>query len=215
MKIKNNASINFQACEEEIKIESNELETNPIKIRIEKKQDCDFVLIGENIKYTIEIENQCSTDLFDLVFKDRFDECTEFVEGSFRVNDHVEHPTLVDHELIFEIEKLEECEELTITFEVKTTDDCCHCTHPQPEQSEPPTIRHPNYNDNYVNGTGVPYATIEVEFPGGQIVSTTVNNGGNWRVDAPYRLQRGDTVYAIQIEPNKSPSIQVSATVPL
>jgi uncharacterized repeat protein (TIGR01451 family) len=210
-KIENKAVAKLEICDEEFEIVSNTVTTKPIKIRIEKKQNCDVVFIGENVKYTVEIENQCSTDVENLIFKDELDKCLEFVKGSFRVNGKVEAPEIKDNTIIFKIDKLESCETLVITFEAKATDDCCECKHKP--KSEKPTVQQVKHNDNSVRGTGVPQATVYVEFPDGKIVSAVVNNGGNWNISAPDRLTDGQTVYVWQLETGKGASDTVEVIV--
>jgi len=211
--INNKAVVNLEACDRTIEVTSNEVTTKPIKLRLEKKQDCDIVLVGGRVLFTVEIENQCSTDVHDLTFKDKLHDCLSYVEGSFKVNDVPHHPEFEDDTLKYEIEELKSCETLTITFEVIVTDDCCDGCHIEIERSAPPTIAQPHYNDNHVRGTGVRYATVYVEFPDGTVGSGTVNNGGNWSIDALYRLQYGQTIRAWQVEPDKKPSQIVTVTV--
>jgi len=204
-RIENEALVKIEACDGKVQITSNRLEVTPIKLRVEKKQDCDFALVGQNIKYTIEIENECLTDVEGLIFKDAINACTEFVLGSFRANGHPEIPEFEDDVLVFKIDEIKAGETLIITFEVKVTDDCCSCGHMPPlEQSTPPVISQVHYN--HVNGTGIPYAIIYVKFPNEDIVSGTVNNGGNWNIAAPERLEQGQIVQAWQVEPGKAAS---------
>jgi len=208
--IENKAVVNIQACDKTIEVTSNQTTTRPIKLRIEKKQDCDIVLVGEDIKYTVEIENLCSTDIENLTFKDELHDCFEYVDESFRVDGETRTPEFQGNTLYYKIDELKSCEIITITFEVAVTDNCCDCAI---ERSAQPIINQPHYNDDFVHGTGVPHATIYVEFPGGETKTTTVNNGGNWSIDAPYRLEIGQTVSAWQVEPGKKPSEPVTKIV--
>jgi len=212
-KIENIAVVSIEGCGKTIEITSNEVVTTPVKLRIEKTQECNIVQVGENIKYTIEIENECG-DLDNLTFEDRLDPCTEFVENTFRVNREVRHPEVEGNTLTYNIGSLESCETLSINFEAKVTEACCACKNgPEPIKSAPPTIRHIEYNDMSVHGTGVPLATIYVEFPDGEIRTGAVNNGGNWNIGAPYRLTIGQIVKAWQVEQGKAPSEIITSVV--
>lgn len=83
------------------------------------------------------------------------------------------------------------------------------------EVSSPPTINTITEGAPGITGTGVPGAAITVTLPNGSTVSTTVNSSGTWLVNVPagVELVAGDIVSAIQTEPGKLPSIQVSVTV--
>jgi len=210
--IENKAVVSLEACNRTIEVASNEITTKPIKLRLEKKQDCDIVLIGENVKFTIEIENQCSTDVENLMFKDRLHDCFHYVEGSFRVNGIEEHPELEDRTLIFEIDQLRSCESVTIEFEVTVTDDCCDCT--TEEQSATPTVMPLYQYSPSMNGTGISGATIYVERPSGAVVQTTVYPGGHWNLTLPAPYPSAGQIYKVwQVEPGKEPSEIVTITV--
>ena len=211
-KIENKAVVEIGTCEQVVEVESNAVQTKPIKIKVEKKQACDTVLVGKNAKFKVVIENQCDTELHDLLFKDRLAKCLDFVEGSFKVDGHERRPEIRDNAISYKIDKLEPCKELTIEFEAKVGDDCCDCRH-EPERSLPPTVNQVRDNDNHVRGTGVPHATVYIEFPGGQTVFAVVNNGGQWNISAPSRLYEGQTIYVKQVEQGKAASVVVVHTV--
>jgi len=121
-KIKNKASLNLELCGEEFEIESNETEAEKIKITVEKSQSCNFVLVGEKIKYTVKITNDSCVEIEDVVFKDELDDCVEFVAGSFTVDGKHVTPVIRDGVLKYTIPKLEPCQTVVITFEVKVED---------------------------------------------------------------------------------------------
>ena len=83
------------------------------------------------------------------------------------------------------------------------------------EVSAPPTINTIIEGVPFITGTGVPGAEITVTLPNGSTVSTTVNSSGTWSVNVPagVELVAGEIVYAIQTEPGKLPSVQVTAIV--
>jgi len=210
--IENKAVIKIDTCDNQIEIASIELITKPIKLQIEKKQDCDFVLIGDNIKYSIEIKNQCGTEVEDIIFEDKLDKCTRCTEGSFKVNGETKKPEIINNCLIYKIERIKSCETICIVFEVCVTDDCCNCN-PEPDKSATPTVKQIEDNANSVQGTGIPYATVYVEFPNGNVIPGTVNNGSNWNINAPQRLYKGQIVSVWQLEPGKEPSDIISVIV--
>ena len=214
MKIDNQATVSLEACDRTIEVTSNEVTTRPIKIRLEKKQDCDIVLVGETVKFTIEIENECSTDVENLIFKDRLHDCFDYVEGSFHVNGHEEHPEFDDDTLTFRIDELNSCETVTITFEVTVTEECCLGCRPEPEQSATPTVMPMYPYSPTMTGTGIAGATIYVERPNGAIVQTTVYPGGHWSLTLSAPYPTAGQIYKIwQIEPGKEQSTIVTVTV--
>jgi len=209
--IKNQSIVEVEVCDDKkVEFKSEEIETTPIKLKIKKEHDCDVVAIGEKIHYTVHIENECSTDVKNVLFKDHLDPCTKFVEGSFKVNEHEHHPEIEGHTITYRISEIESCQTVKIEFDVETTEECCTSCH---MQSQAPTILPLVPLTTAVLGTGVPSALIKVTFPGGECVETNVNNLRSWRVTAPHRLHRGEVVTAIQIEPGKSPSNPVTRTV--
>jgi uncharacterized repeat protein (TIGR01451 family) len=82
-------------------------------------------------------------------------------------------------------------------------------------KSAVPTINPITAGAGTISGTGVPGAAIEVTLPDGTKLSATVDNNGNWTVTVPAGKEPGygTTVKAIQTEPGKDPSDEVSATV--
>lgn len=214
--IQNKALVELELCGQTVEIASEPIETTPISLKITKTQDCDFVFIGERIKYTVIIENECGGELHNLVFKDELDECLEFVEGSFYVGDEPATPELVDGVLEYVIEELPSCETLEITFEVVATEACCRGCRPgpEPEQSAIPTVRAMYPYSPSMGGTGVYGATIYVERPSGAIVQTTVLVGGSWNLTLSAPYPSAGQVYKVwQVEPGKEPSEIVSVTV--
>ena len=212
--IKNRALVELELCEQTVEIASEPVETTPISLKVTKTQDCDFVFIGERIKYTVIIENECGGELHNLKFKDELDECLEFVEGSFRVGDEPATPEIVDGVLEYMIAELPSCETLAITFEVVVTEACCRGCRPDPEHSETPTVRAMYAYSPSMGGTGVYGATIYVERPSGAVVHTTVLAGGSWNLTLSAPYPSAGQVYKVwQVEPGKSPSKIVSVTV--
>ena len=211
-KIINRALVELELCGSKIEVISEPVETTPVNLKIEKSQDCEFVAVGGNIKYTVKIHNQCGGELHDVVFKDKLDNCTRFIEGSFRVGEEIKHPEIIDDTLVYTIETVEKCEIIIITFEVKVTDECCQGCSPDPSKSATPIIAPILPFTTTVVGTGVTGATICVEFPNGDTETTTVILGA-WRVTSPVRLMFGQTVSAIQTEPGKSKSDIATRTV--
>jgi len=213
-KIKNSASVELELCGKTIEVTSDPIEITPIKLSIIKTTDCDFVAIGEKIKYTIVIANECGGAVHDVKFKDELDECVEFVEGSFKVGDDVKHPEIIDGVITYEIEEIESCDVFKITFEVVATESCCRGCHPDPEQSAMPTVRPMFAFSPAVGGTGVSGATIYVERPSGQIVTTTVLPGGSWNLVLATPAPRTGDVFRIwQVEPSKKESDVVTRIV--
>ena len=213
-KIINRALIELDLCGTAFEIASEPVETTPVKIKVTKTQDCEFVLIGEHIKYAVTIENECGGELHNVKFKDELDECVEFVEGSFRVGDEPATPELVGRTLEYVISELPSCETVEITFEVKTTDECCRGCRPDPEQSAIPTVRPMFAFSPAVGGTGVRGATIFVERPGGQVVQTTVLPGGSWNLILAAPPPRAGDVFRVwQVEPGKTKSEVVTRIV--
>jgi len=212
-KIKNTASVEIELCDEIHTIESNQVEADVVNIRVEKEQSCGKVFVGGKIKYTVKIISECG-EVTDLLFKDVFDECTKYVEGSFEINGDKETPDIDDNVLTFKIDKIESCDTITITFEVEVTDECCHCQRPDPERSRQPVTRSTiSRFERVITGTGIRGATISVKFPDGEIRDTTVNFLGAWTVFVPGNLFAGDVITVVQIEPNKQPSDPISVTV--
>jgi|GEM_PF-1817170 len=211
-KIKNRASIELELCDKTIEIASEEIEITPIKLKITKTQDCDFVVIGERIKYTVFIENECGGAVYGLKFKDELDQCLEYVEGSFRVGEEHKTPEIMEGILTYEIEEIGSCETLEISFEVIATESCCRGCRPDPERSTAPTIRPMIPLNPAMSGTGVSGATVFVEFPNGEIRQVMVY-AGNWGIIAPTLPRSGDVIKAWQIEPGKEESDIVTITV--
>ncbi|MCL2755681.1 MAG: hypothetical protein FWE45_01365 [Firmicutes bacterium] len=211
-KIKNRALVELDMCGEKVEVASEPIETTPVKVRVTKTQECDFVVIGEKIRYKVEIENECGGDLYNIKFKDELDECCEFVEGSFMVDGHEREPEIIEGAIEYVIEELESCGKVEITFEVIATETCCRgCDVPPPERSTAPTILPilPLYT---VTGTGVSGATVYVELPNGDVRQTTVILG-YWSVTSPTRLLGGQEVKAWQKEPGKSESEIITRVV--
>jgi len=213
-KVINKATVELEFCDGIKIVESNTTEAQAIKLVLEKTQDCDFVLVGHKIKYTVRILNECEVELHDVIFKDILDDCVEFVEGSFEIDGEVKTPEVEEGILKFIFPVLEK-EETVITFEVEATDDCCCKPKPKPVKSDPPTIASVRTNSTHVAGTGIAYATVYVTFPGEYIESYVVNNGGNWNAKMPdgYTPMIGDIIFSIQVEPGKDPSLPVETVV--
>lgn len=81
--------------------------------------------------------------------------------------------------------------------------------------SEPPAINNIVEGDTVITGTGIPVSMVTVTFPNGQTVTAMVDSSGTWLVNVPVGvdLVAGEIVSAIQTEPGKLPSSEVSATV--
>ena len=85
-KIINSAGVDIELCDGTHTIKSNSVEAEAINIKLIKEQSCPKVLVGETLKYTVKIINECGSEVHDLIFKDTFDNCTKYVEGSFTVD---------------------------------------------------------------------------------------------------------------------------------
>ena len=84
------------------------------------------------------------------------------------------------------------------------------------EPSQPPTINTVMENAPLVRGTGIPGATITVQFPNGIKTSTTVNALGIWTVQVPAAEQpliEGTVITAYQTETGKGISNPTEITV--
>ena len=87
------------------------------------------------------------------------------------------------------------------------------------DRSAVPTINEVTEGDSTISGTGVPGATITVTLPdGGPAITTTVvpdgSGGGTWTVNVTGREpEAGDVIKAVQTEPGKDTSPEVSTTV--
>jgi len=213
-KIINKASVDIELCDMMRTIDSNTVEAEAINIKVVKEQSCDKVLVGENLKYTVKIINECGPVVHDLLFKDTFDECTKLVEGSFTVDDHPETPDVHENTLSFWIDKLESCDIITITFEVKVTEECCRRSCPEPEKSRTPITRTTiSRFERVIVGTGVRGATVYATFPGSVVRSAVVNLLGAWLIAVPGSLSAGNVITVVQVEPGKAPSDPVFVTV--
>ena len=213
-KIINTAGVEIELCDGKHTIESNTVEAEAVNIKVEKEQSCDKVLVGEKLKYTVLIINECGTEVHDLLFRDTFDECTIFVKGSFTVNGKPETPDVYGNKLAFRIEKLESCETITITFEVEVTEDCCKCKHPEPEKSREPFTRTAiSRFERVIVGTGIRGATVFATFPGGAVGSSVVGSFGTWSISVIGSLSAGDIITVVQTEAGKDPSSPVFITV--
>lgn len=213
-KIRNQSSIRIELCDGEHTIESNIVEVEPIDIKVIKEQSCNKALVGDKIKYTVKIINECGAETHDLLFKDVLNECLRFIDGSFTVNEHPETPEIHDNTLTFTIETLESCETITITFEVEVTEDCCTCNRPEPETSRTPVTRTSiSRFERVLAGTGIRGATVYATFPGGIVRSAIVNIFGTWSITIPIGLSARDTITVVQVESGKEPSDSVSVRV--
>jgi len=117
--IKNTATLELELCGHKRTIESNETETNIVKLDIKKETNCKFVLAGGVVLYTITISNDSDVDLHDLEFKDTLANNTKYLTGSFKVNGVYVDPDVSGATLNYHIDKIKDNEDITITFEVK------------------------------------------------------------------------------------------------
>ncbi|MCL2846065.1 MAG: hypothetical protein FWE38_00060 [Firmicutes bacterium] len=210
--IKNKAMVGIELCGRTVEVASDVIETVPVKLKITKSQDCEVVAIGERIKYTVHIENECGGELRHVKFKDEIDPCCEFLPDTFMVNGEHRHAEFREGVIEYEIEEIHRCEKMEITFEVIATERCCHGCHTQ--QTERPTIRTVLPLASAVSGTGISGAMVTVEFPCGEIRRTNVVMR-NWMILAPERLHMGQIVTAWQKEENKKESEPVTRRVGL
>ena len=118
-KITNIALVELELCGKKETVESNETETNIVKLIVTKEAGCKFVLAGGDIAYTVKIKNDSDIALCDLEFKDTLDNNTQFVAGSFKVNGVTKTPHVTGHTISYLIDEIEAGETITITFEVK------------------------------------------------------------------------------------------------
>ena len=212
-KIINQASVEIEMHDGMHVIKSDLVEINPINIKVVKTANCDRVVVGGTIVYTIKIINECTSDVEDLLFKDVIDSCTEYVKDSFKVGDDYKTPDLDGDTLSYKIEKLESCDEVTIMFEVKVGEECGKCQ-PDPEKSAQPTVTRPITRFNtMITGGGVRGAMVTVTFDDDTERSTTVGLLRTWSVSSIGMLSSGDTIKIVQKEPGKKPSDPVYVTV--
>ena len=80
------------------------------------------------------------------------------------------------------------------------------------EVSAKPGLDTPDENDTFVNGTGVPGATITLTDSKNKTFTTTVGADGYWRVRVEDPFAVGDTIHAVQSEAGKKPSGEAEAT---
>lgn len=117
--IKNKACIELELCGKKETVDSNETETEIIKLEVKKEANCKYVIAGGCIEYTITICNDSDVNLCDLEFKDILAHNTEFKQGSFKVNGISKVATVFNNILSYKIAELKENGEIVITFEVK------------------------------------------------------------------------------------------------
>ena len=80
------------------------------------------------------------------------------------------------------------------------------------EVSAKPGLDTPDENDTFVNGTGVPGATITLTDSKNKTFTTTVGADGYWRVRVEDPFAAGDTIHAVQSEAGKKDSPIAEAT---
>ena len=86
---------------------------------------------------------------------------------------------------------------------------------PNNQRSDTPDVDVIYEGERTVTGRGTPGSLIEVRFPGGQVVTTTVGEDSKWSVGVPQgvSLAAGDLVFARQTTDPKSPSRWARNTV--
>ncbi|MEG1142358.1 MAG: hypothetical protein RSE41_07955, partial [Clostridia bacterium] len=77
---------------------SNTVTTNVIQSIIETKKSSDknIVSVGDEITYTVTIENKGNIEIQDLIFTDTLSNNVELIQGSFSVNGHIYSPVKLD-----------------------------------------------------------------------------------------------------------------------
>jgi len=88
------------------------------------KETCPYVLAGGNICYTITVTNNSDVDVLGVLFNDEIPVNTEYITGSFRVNDEVQTPMMADNIIQYPIDVLangSEGDSVKIDFCVKVS----------------------------------------------------------------------------------------------
>lgn len=194
--------------------------------------------INDTIEYTIVAKNDgAPSSVWPCVVTDELHAGLTFTAGSVRIDGVAATGTqfsynAANHMLTVNLGNIAGGGTKTITFRVtinkagygQTIVNTAkvgpeEATDPDPpivvDQTVPPTIDEVLETDDYVTGTGIPGADIEVTFPDGSKEDTVVQPNGTWEVEVPgpVDLKPGDKVTAVQTEDGKDPSEEAEAIV--
>jgi len=116
--IKNQSIVDIESCEDKIVVVSNEVEVRELQLSVVKTSLCPFAVVGGTIKFCTTIKNNTGVTIHDLVFHDELDENLSYKNGSFTVNGEEEDPIIEGQLIKYEIDQIEDDEEITICFKV-------------------------------------------------------------------------------------------------
>ncbi|MCL2176563.1 MAG: hypothetical protein FWB72_01225 [Firmicutes bacterium] len=117
--ILNQSGLNFEICEDQMVVLSNEVEATELVIIVTKTQSCPYFVVGGTITYCTTIENQSEIPLEDLKWFDNLDQRLTYVEDSFLVDGTQQTPTIDGQELSFNIDTIDINQTITICFKVQ------------------------------------------------------------------------------------------------
>lgn len=190
--------------------------------------------VGDIIEYTITATNNgTKSSLWPCVVTDTLPAEVTFQEGTVKIDGVTTNAyTYNAGTLTVDLGQIQGTYTKVLTFEVKinegTNDTEIRNTadvggvdvvDPNPpkvkEKSADPVIDVVYEGDSIVDGTGEPGAEVVVTFPDGKEAAVTVDPEGNWEVNIPSgtTLIEGEEVTAIQTEPGKDPSNEVSTII--
>lgn len=118
---KNKAEVEVTVCDETHVIYSNEVKAQKIVIRVEKLQNKECVLEGDQLEYTVKIYNESTIVIDEPIFSDDIPEGLEYVPNTFYVDNKQETPVKqpFSNRLTYKLKKLTPKSETVITFKVK------------------------------------------------------------------------------------------------
>ena len=113
--------------------DGEEVRSNRVETRIKrppcvkKYVDKSTACLGDELTYTVMIENPCHELWSDLCFTDFIPDGTAYVPHSFCVNGEERRPQMEGRRLTCPL-RLGDCEEITVRFKVKLVGShCCNC----------------------------------------------------------------------------------------
>jgi len=116
--ITNTSSVDISSCDDVITVTSDPLDVYQLQLAVVKTSSCQVASVGGTIKYCVSITNTTGTALFDLVFKDLLDVNLSYVNDSFTVDGQGYTPTIVGQLLSYEIDEIQNEQEIVICFKV-------------------------------------------------------------------------------------------------
>jgi uncharacterized repeat protein (TIGR01451 family) len=111
----NQTFLDLELCGDAVTIDSNEVVTEILDIKITKSASCPYTVIGGTICYTVVIENNSDVELVDVVFRDPLAPGLTYATGSFKVNGASEVPEY-DNNILSYILTLPPNSTITIEF---------------------------------------------------------------------------------------------------